>query len=111
MFKDNLDEMTSANTTSGRTYFCGICGKAHKTIEERSACETKCIKEKQEAEEKLKKQKLEEEKNKRMDEIESLIEKLHELICSYVKDYGSIKLDCMGDSFPTLRKLIGDWWF
>ena len=96
------------------SYFCAICGAEHESIEARHACETKCIKERKEAEELMKKQKLEEEKNARKEEIDTLYALLNEKIKSYVKDYGSIKMNRAvkyDGNFPTLSDLFNFWSF
>lgn len=95
-------------------YSCAICGAEHESIEERNLCETKCIKEIKEAEELAKKQKLEEEKNARKKEIDELYVLINEKIKSYVKDYGSIRLNQSVKydnnlKCPTLSDLFNFW--
>lgn len=86
---------TSVNkkNASCTSYSCAICGSKHESVEARNTCEAKCIKERKEAEELIQKQKLEEIKDARKEEINTLYEVLNEKIKSYVKDYGSIRLN------------------
>lgn len=94
------------------SYSCAICGAEHESIEARHACETKCIKERRDAEELMRKQKLEEEKDTRKAEIDALYVQLNEKIKSYVKDYGSIRLNRSvkyDNNFPTLSDLFNFW--
>ena len=95
-------------------YPCAICGTEHDSIEARHACETKCIKERRDAEELMRKQKLEEERDARKAEIDAMYVHLNEKIKSYVKDYGSIRLNRSvkyDNNFncPTLSDLFNFW--
>jgi hypothetical protein len=100
---------------AGKTFYsCAICGSEHEYIEARNTCEAKCIKELRAAEELMKKQKLEEEKDARKKEIDDLYELINEKIKSYVKDYGSIRLNRAvryDNNFncPTLSDLFNFW--
>ena len=104
----NVNKKTSDKTS----YFCAICGSEHESIEARNTCETKCIKERRAAEEFMRKQKLEEEKDARKKEIDAMYTLLNEKIKSYVKDYGSIRLNRAAKydgGCPTLSDLFNFW--
>ena len=111
--KLNTNEATSEDAP---IYVCGICGKAHRTIEDRMACESKCYEERKKAEEALKKQQLAKEQAKRKDEIETRYAELRQLIKSYCNDYGYLSLhnisfdDGRDEDFINGTNLLG-WWF
>ena len=85
--------MTTNVNTDKLIYPCAICRTEHESVEARNTCEAKCIKELKAAEELMRKQQLEEEKDVRKQEIDALYTQLNEKIKSYVKDYGSIRLN------------------
>lgn len=69
-------------------YQCGICGKEHKTIEERNICETECLRQFQIKAEQEKQAKMKAEKQKRCDEIKEAEQHYFDLLKQYQKDYG-----------------------
>ena len=104
----------TTNVNSTTSYFCAICGLEHESVEARNVCEAKCIKELKAAEELMRKQKLEEEKDTRKKEIDALYVLINEKIKSYVKDYGSIRLNRSvkyddNCNCPTLSDLFNFW--
>ena len=78
-----------------KTFECALCGKNHKTIQERIKCETECLKEHEALQKKLnedakKKEKIELE-SKINKELEALINKYDEvsrMIQNYYKKFG-----------------------
>lgn len=70
-------------------YRCAICGKSYDTIEERSACETKCLSDRAEAERKRKEEELRKTKENRKKELDMAWDHYNELLKAYIKDYGS----------------------
>lgn len=101
------------NINNEKIYKCAICGKEYETIEDRSKCEIACIEKVKAKAEAEKKKRLEEEKNVRKADIEKKYIELNELVKSFIKDYGSIKIHSTNpiDSFPTLSKLFDFWAF
>ena len=110
----NVNKKNVENNVAKIFYPCAICGSKHDSVEARNSCEAKCIKELRAAEELMRKQKLEEEKDARKQEIDTLYELLNEKIKSYVKDYGSIRLNRTSKYegvCPTLSSLFEFWSF
>ena len=70
------------------TYKCGICGKEHSSVYDRMNCEMACVKKQQEEERKAAEEKKKAEQKARKTEVDEALEHLHELVSTYVKDYG-----------------------
>lgn len=99
-----IDIMKNINTTTSTinntcdcdcdksVYRCAICGKSYDTIEERSACETKCLSDRAEAERKRKEEELRKTKENRKKEVDMAWDHYNELRNEYLKDYGSYSI-------------------
>jgi hypothetical protein len=69
-------------------YKCGICGKEFDNILDRAKCEIDCSHKAEEEAKKAAEAKKKEEQKVRKAEVDAAFKHLHELVTSYVKDYG-----------------------
>lgn len=108
-----MNKNVNAKKPVNKTFYsCAICGNKYESVAARNSCEAMCIKACEEAAELMRKQKLEEEKDARKKEIDAMYEALNEKIKSYVKDYGSIRLNRAvkyDGNCPTLSDLFSFW--